>query len=76
MSLREVINDPASDKIYLVLEYLPGGEVRWKNDKSDTPLPLYTEGQTRMIFRDLVSGVQYLHHQGFVLIAFSNHSFN
>lgn len=65
VGLREVIDDPSSDKIYLVLEYLPGGEVQWQ-DFSDNPKPMHTEAQARIIFRDLVQGVQYLHHQGIV----------
>jgi serine/threonine protein kinase len=65
VGLREVIDDPSSEKIYLVLEYLPGGEVQWQ-DFSDNPKPLHTESQARFIFRDLVQGVQYLHRQGIV----------
>ena len=64
VGLREVIDDPSSDKIYLILEYLPGGEVQWQDFASETPKPIHTESAARHIFRDLVSGVQYLHHQG------------
>ncbi|KAI9175738.1 hypothetical protein H9P43_006102 [Blastocladiella emersonii ATCC 22665] len=30
VQLFEVIDDPASDKVYMVLEYLAGGEIKWK----------------------------------------------
>ncbi|KAJ3258769.1 hypothetical protein HK103_003363 [Boothiomyces macroporosus] len=63
--LKEVIDDPGYDKIYLVLEYLPGGEVQWQDDH-DPPGPAQSEESARRIFRDLVAGVQYLHYQGIV----------
>jgi serine/threonine protein kinase len=65
VGLREVIDDPTSDKIYLILEYLPGGEVQWQDFKSPAPRSIYTESKIRIIFRDLIAGVSYLHHQGF-----------
>ncbi|KAJ3284034.1 hypothetical protein HK104_010125 [Borealophlyctis nickersoniae] len=65
VGLKEVIDDPGSEKIYLVLEYLAGGDIRW-HDYSDPPKPTITEDEARRIFRDVVCGVQYLHHQGIV----------
>ncbi|KAI8053251.1 kinase-like domain-containing protein [Syncephalis plumigaleata] len=62
--LIEVIDDPQARKIYLVLELLDGGEVRWKQPDSD--LPLLSQSDTRRIFRDVVLGLEYLHHQGIV----------
>ena len=38
VSLREVLDDMNSKKIYLVLEYLEKGEIKWKR-KLDTPSP-------------------------------------
>lgn len=38
VSLREVLDDKNSKKIYLVLEYLEKGEIKWKR-KLDTPSP-------------------------------------
>lgn len=67
--LKEVIDDPAAEKTYLVLEYLSGGDVRWQQalpDEND-PLsanPVLSVVQARKIFRDLVAGVEYLHYQG------------
>ncbi|KAF9115803.1 hypothetical protein BGX27_006415 [Mortierella sp. AM989] len=61
--LIEVIDDPTARKIYLVLEYMEGGEVRWK-DVDDKPiLPL---DDARAIFRDVVLGLEYLHIQGII----------
>ncbi len=57
--LKEVIDDPRSDKIYLVLEYLTGGEVRWRDELSETPGPVLSMETSRKIFRDLVSGLSY-----------------
>ena len=63
--LREVIDDPHSHKIYLVLEFLEGGEIVW-HDNSDPPNPTISVDTARSVFRDLVCGVQYLHYQGIV----------
>ncbi len=57
--LREVIDDPSSAKIYLVLEYLAGGEVKWQDESHEPALPLLNEAKIRPIFRDLVCGVSY-----------------
>lgn len=61
--LREVIDSPQSKKIYLILEYCEGGEVKWQ---SATGEPLLTVEQSRRIFRDIVCGLEYLHHQGII----------
>lgn len=51
-----MIDNPSSEKIYLVLEYLKGGEVKWK---SDTEKPLLSESIVRYCMRDVIAGVQY-----------------
>ncbi|KAJ3046103.1 hypothetical protein HDV00_003853 [Rhizophlyctis rosea] len=61
--LKEVIDDPQSEKIYLVLEYLAGGDIRW-HDYSEPRRPTLSIEETHRVFRDVVCGVQYLHHQG------------
>ncbi|KAJ1967687.1 hypothetical protein IWQ62_001702 [Dispira parvispora] len=61
--LYEVVDDPSARKIYLVLDYLEGGEIRWR-DEDDRPLLSLEE--IRSIFRDLVLGVEYLHYQGII----------
>ncbi|KAG0082466.1 hypothetical protein BGZ92_011714, partial [Podila epicladia] len=61
--LIEVIDDPTARKIYLVLEYMEGGDVRWK-DSEDKPI-LHLD-EARSIFRDVVLGLEYLHTQGII----------
>lgn len=61
--LREVIDSPQSKKIYLILEYCEGGEVKWESPNKE---PLLTVEQSRRIFRDIVCGLGYLHHQGII----------
>lgn len=39
-----------------VMEYLAGGEVKWRNDNEE---PILTVEQTRRIIRDAVLGLQY-----------------
>ncbi|KAJ3207563.1 hypothetical protein HDU67_007378 [Dinochytrium kinnereticum] len=65
VKLREVIDDPQAEKIYLVLEYLAGRDIKWQ-DRSDPPKPCLTLEESRRILRDVVCGLQYLHHQGIV----------
>ncbi|KAL7414521.1 kinase-like domain-containing protein, partial [Mrakia frigida] len=63
--LREVIDAKENPKVFLVLEYMEGGEVKWKSD-DQPPTPLLTTEQTRRMFRDVVLGLEYLHHQGII----------
>ncbi|GAA5811343.1 hypothetical protein MFLAVUS_004776 [Mucor flavus] len=63
--LREVIDDPASRKIYLALEYMEGGEIIWREDE-ESSTPVLTKEESRQIFRDVVSGLDYLHYQGII----------
>ncbi|KAI0326939.1 kinase-like protein [Cubamyces sp. BRFM 1775] len=61
--LLEVIDDVLYDKIYMVMEYLGGGEIKWRT-KSDNPL--LRVDQTRRICRDVILGLEYLHYQGII----------
>ncbi|PPQ92573.1 hypothetical protein CVT25_007265 [Psilocybe cyanescens] len=61
--LYEVIDDRVQEKIYMVMEYLGGGEVKWRDENSN---PVLTVSQTRRILRDAVLGLEYLHHQGII----------
>ncbi|TFK69935.1 kinase-like protein [Pluteus cervinus] len=61
--LYEVIDDRMKDKIYMVMEYLGGGEVKWRNDQHQ---PILTVEQTRRIMRDAILGLEYLHYQGII----------
>ncbi|KAJ2957651.1 hypothetical protein NQZ79_g6620 [Umbelopsis isabellina] len=57
VKLIEVIDDPSSKKIYLILEHMEGGEVVWKDEEDQPTLPL---DRSRAIFRDIVNGLDYL----------------
>jgi len=65
VKLKEVIDSPESEKIYIILEYLDGGEVKWQVSQEE-PKPVMTQDVARKVFRDVISGVGYLHHQGIV----------
>lgn len=61
--LREVIDDPQSKKIFMILEYMEGGEVQWKDQRG---FPTLTVDQARQTLRDVVLGLEYLHYQGII----------
>ncbi|CED85199.1 ser thr protein kinase [Phaffia rhodozyma] len=62
--MREVIDaKQASKHIFLVFEYMEGGEVKWKTEDNQ---PLLAVNETRRVFRDVVLGLEYLHHQGII----------
>ncbi|KAI9490109.1 kinase-like domain-containing protein [Zychaea mexicana] len=61
--LREVIDDPASRKIYMALEYMEGGEIEWRDENE---MPVLSIDEARSVFRDVVSGLDYLHYQGII----------
>ncbi len=63
VQLREVIDDPQSKKIFMVLEYMEGGEVVWNDDQGR---PTLTVDEARGILRDVVCGLEYLHYQGII----------
>lgn len=63
VQLYEVINDRLANKILLVMEYMGGGEVKWRDDHGR---PCLRVDQTRRICRDVVLGLLYLHHQGII----------
>ncbi|KAH7829453.1 putative Calcium/calmodulin-dependent protein kinase kinase 1 [Monocercomonoides exilis] len=53
--LIEVIDDPNSDNLYIVMEYLPGGPCMRKGDAS------LQEDICRLYMRDIVMGLEYCH---------------
>jgi serine/threonine protein kinase len=63
VKLREVIDDPASRKIYMALEYTECGEIEWRDEYDE---PVMTINEARRIFRDIVNGLDYLHYQGII----------
>jgi len=60
LRLIEAMDDPDKDKLYLVVEYMSGGSVQDLID-SRGALP---EEEARQYFRDLICGLDYLHHSG------------
>lgn len=59
VSLYEVIDDPDSDKLYLVMQYVQNGPlVRVKNDFTCTPL---SADSVKLYVKQLISAVRYLH---------------
>jgi len=61
--LFEIIDDANAEKIYMIMEYLSGGPVEWAN-ANDQPILLLK--QTRRILRDVLLGLEYLHHEGVI----------
>ncbi|EKM78974.1 hypothetical protein AGABI1DRAFT_129239 [Agaricus bisporus var. burnettii JB137-S8] len=61
--LFEVIDDRMKEKVYMVMEYLGGGEIKWRNNHD---MPTLTLQQTRRIIRDAVLGLEYLHYHGII----------
>ncbi|KAI9482103.1 kinase-like domain-containing protein [Coemansia mojavensis] len=59
--LREVIDDAHARRIYLVIEFMDGGEIAWRDSNN---LPAMAVDKARSVFRDLVVGVEYLHYVG------------
>ncbi|KAJ1948819.1 hypothetical protein FBU59_001421 [Linderina macrospora] len=59
--LREVIDDAHARRIYLVIEYMDGGEIVWRDSDN---LPVMSPSEARSVFRDLLLGVEYLHYVG------------
>ncbi|CAO2824544.1 unnamed protein product [Amaranthus hypochondriacus] len=62
VNLIEVIDDPDTDRLYMVLEYVEG---KWDCDGSGPPSGL-GEGSARRFLRDIVSGLMYLHSHNIV----------
>lgn len=58
VKLIEVLDDPDSDNLYMVFEFLEKGPVL----EVPTESPL-SEAQAWTYFRDVVLGIEYLHHQ-------------
>ncbi|KAF8622768.1 hypothetical protein AX15_006853 [Amanita polypyramis BW_CC] len=63
VDLFEVIDDRRQEKIYIIMEYLSGGPIEWTNTEHE---PVLLVDQARRIIRDVIVGLDYLHHQGIV----------
>ncbi|AJR84882.1 CBK_G0018690.mRNA.1.CDS.1 [Saccharomyces cerevisiae] len=68
VELYEILNDPESTKVYLVLEYFSRGPVKWcpenKMEIKAVGPSILTFQQSRKVVLDVVSGLEYLHSQG------------
>ncbi|KAJ3882084.1 kinase-like domain-containing protein, partial [Lentinula edodes] len=63
--LYEVIDDRKNEMVFMVMEYLGGGEIQYTSPTSPGT-PILTVEQTRRIMRDAILGLEYLHHQGII----------
>ncbi|KIK53987.1 hypothetical protein GYMLUDRAFT_921415 [Collybiopsis luxurians FD-317 M1] len=63
--LYEVIDDRKNEMIFMVMEYLGGGEIQYTSP-TNKGAPILTVEQTRRIMRDAILGLEYLHHQGII----------
>lgn len=62
----QIIDDPAEDKLLMVMEYVEGGEVV-SNERLASPRGKgFSEDVARMHFRDLIKGLDYLHYQNVI----------
>ncbi|KAI1903740.1 hypothetical protein AGOR_G00030330 [Albula goreensis] len=61
VKLVEVLDDPSEDNLHMVFELMQKGPVM--EVPCDSP---FTEEQTRIYFRDIVLGIEYLHYQKIV----------
>ncbi|GAA5914977.1 uncharacterized protein JCM6883_001786 [Sporobolomyces salmoneus] len=61
--LKEVIDDAKSKKVFMVLEFMAGGQVVWQDENKQ---PTLTVDEARRTFRDVVLGLEYLHYQGII----------
>ncbi|QHS73165.1 serine/threonine protein kinase TOS3 [Saccharomyces paradoxus] len=68
VELYEILNDPESSKVYLVLEYCSRGPVKWcpenKMEIKAVGPSILTFQQSRKIVLDVISGLEYLHFRG------------
>ena len=56
--LHEIINDPDSDKVYLIMDYLQGGNLSELLEEYDEGIPAE---RARGYFRGLLSAIHYCH---------------
>ncbi|KAI0267829.1 kinase-like domain-containing protein [Gloeopeniophorella convolvens] len=61
--LLEVIDDKLYQKVYMVMEFLGGGEIKWRDQEGN---PVLRVDQSRRICRDVILGLEYLHFQGII----------
>ena len=62
----EVIDDPSSDKLYLILDYVPGGALLSDARRGPSSWQPLDEPVARRLLRDIVRGLAYLHAHGII----------
>ncbi|KAJ7067410.1 kinase-like protein [Mycena amicta] len=62
----DFVDDQSEDSVYLLMEYMEGGELQWRGRGEDGDVPYLTMEQTRRVMRDIVLGIGYLHMQGII----------
>lgn len=63
VSLVEVLDDPHGDELYMILEWCEKGSILKSDHQGESP---YTEEQCRLIFRDVILAIEYLHSQNVI----------
>lgn len=58
IALKEVIDDPRSEKVYLFMDFCQGGTLHDKLQMSEAGLP---EAQVKVYYRSLISAIHYCH---------------
>ncbi|SCV74107.1 BQ2448_6539 [Microbotryum intermedium] len=65
--LKEVIDDAKSKKVFMVLEFMSGGQIAWQDDNKQ---PTMSVDEARRTFRDVVLGLEYceyaVHYHGII----------
>lgn len=54
--MKEIIDDPEQSKLFMIMEYCEGGEIKWQDGQEG---PALTVAETRRIFRETVLGLEY-----------------
>ena len=58
IGLKEIIDDPRSEKVYLVMDFCQNGTLHDKLEETESGLP---EPQVKTYFRSLISAIHYCH---------------
>lgn len=64
VEFKAVFNDESTDRVYIVVEYVPRGSIMSSARLQGTP-PI-TEARAREVTRDVLTGLAYLHDQGVI----------
>lgn len=65
VTLIEVLDDPQGDSLYMILDWCGKGSII-PTDGDGIGDRNYTTDQCRLIFRDMILGIEYLHSQGVI----------